>query len=195
MKEVQQRNDVGSMQEVLRRRLSAYSEERAGFSTLPDLILVDGGAGQVAAAEAVLHEKGIYLPVYGMVKDDKHRTRSLIGSFTEGSASVIDNRNNYKEFVLKEHIELWRFISAIQNEAHRFAITHNRNMTKKRYRLSELDNIPSIGEKKKFTLLKHFGSLSAIRNATENDLLAIKGINKINAKNIYEHFHKSKEDK
>lgn len=195
MKEVQQRNDIGSMQEVLRRRLSAYSEERAGFSTLPDLILVDGGAGQVAAAEAVLHEKGIHLPVYGMVKDDKHRTRSLIGSFTEGSASVIDNRNNYKEFVLKEHIELWRFISAIQNEAHRFAITHNRNMTKKRYRLSELDNIPSIGEKKKFTLLKHFGSLSAIRNATENDLLAIKGINKINAKNIYEHFHKSKEDK
>ena len=180
---------------MLRRRLSAYSENKAGFTNLPDLILVDGGAGQVAAAEAILREKGINIPIYGMVKDDKHRTRSLIGNFADGMSSVIDNRNNYKEFVLKEHIELWRFISAIQNEAHRFAITQNRNMTKKRYRLSELDNIPSVGEKKKFTLLKHFGSLAAIRNATENDLLAVKGISKTNAKNIYEYFHKSKEDK
>lgn len=194
MKEVQQRNDVGSMQEVLRRRFSAYSENKEGFTVLPDLILVDGGAGQVAAAEEILAQKKIKIPVYGMVKDDKHRTRSLVGYFTDNS-SVIDNRSNYKEFVLKNHLELWRFISSIQDEAHRFAITHNRNLTKKRYKFSALDNIPSIGEKKKFILLKHFGSLTAIRKATIEELLAVKGISKTNAENIYAHFRKSEEDK
>lgn len=194
MKEVQQRNDVGSMQEVLRRRFSAYKENKEGFSVLPDLILVDGGAGQVAAAEEILAEKKIRIPVYGMVKDDKHRTRSLVGYFTD-NISVIDNRSNYKEFVLKNHLELWRFISSIQDEAHRFAITHNRNLTKKRYKFSALDNIPSIGEKKKFILLKHFGSLTAIRNATVEDLLAVKGISKTNAENIYAHFREPEEDK
>lgn len=194
MKEIKQRNDVGSMQEVLRRRFSAYSESKEGFAVLPDLILVDGGAGQVAAAEEILTEKKIKIPVYGMVKDDKHRTRSLVGYFAD-NASVIDNRSNYKEFVLKNHLELWRFISSIQNEAHRFAITHNRNLTKKRYKLSALDNIPSIGEKKKFILLKHFGSLAAIKNATVEELLAAKGISKTNAENIYAHFRKSEEGK
>ncbi len=190
MKEIQQRNDVGSMQEVLRRRFTAYEEKREGFETLPDLLLVDGGAGQVAAAEAVLQEKSINLPVYGMVKDDKHRTRSLVGIFSEGNPSVIDNRSSYKEFVLKDHVELWRLISAIQNEAHRFAIQQNRKMTQKRYRLSELDNIPSVGEKRKFSLLKHFGSLAAIRNATAEQLAEVKGISPATAANIYAYFHK-----
>lgn len=194
MKEITQRNDVGSMQEVLRRRFSAYSERKEGFAVLPDLILVDGGAGQVAAAEEILAEKKIRIPVYGMVKDDKHRTRSLIGYFAD-NASVIDNRNNYKEFVLKNHLELWRFISSVQDEAHRFAITHNRSLTKKRYKFSALDNIPSIGEKKKFILLKHFGSLAAIRKATVEELLAAKGISKTNAENIYAHFRNSEEGK
>lgn len=189
MKEVQQRNDVGSMQEVLSRRFTAYKEGRDGFTALPDLLLVDGGASQVAVAEEVLRQKNINVPVYGMVKDDKHRTRSLVGSFAGGNAAVIDNRSNYKEFVLKEHIELWRFISSIQDEAHRFAITHNRSLTKKRYRLSELDNIPSIGERKKFLLLKHFGSLAAIRKASVEELAAVKGISKSNAEKIYEHFN------
>lgn len=193
MKDVLQRNDVGAMQEVLSRRFSAYKEGREGFALLPDLILVDGGAGQVAAAEAILSQKNINVPVFGMVKDDKHRTRSLVGNFTN-NASVIENRINYKEFVLKDHLELWRFISSVQDEAHRFAITQNRNLTKKRYRLSELDNIPSIGEKKKFILLKHFGSLAAIRKATVEELLTIKGISITNAHNIYNHFHKEEEN-
>ncbi len=193
MKEVRQRNDVGSMQEVLRRRFTAYAEKREGFETLPDLILVDGGAGQVAAAEAVLTEKGIRLPVYGMVKDDKHRTRSLVGTFSPQNAALIDNRSNYKEFVLKEHVELWRFISTIQNEAHRFAIQQNRKMTQKRYRLSELDNIPSVGEKRKFALLKHFGSLAAIRKATAQQLAEVKGISPASAATIYAYFHKEEQ--
>lgn len=196
MKEVTQRNDVGSMQEVLKRRFNAYFEGREGFAVLPDLLLVDGGSGQVAAAEEVLAEKNINIPVYGMVKDDRHRTRSLIGHFSSENVSVINNRSSYKEFILKDHLELWRFITSIQNEAHRFAITHNRNRTQKRYRLSELDNIPTIGEKKKFALLKHFGSLSAIRNATEEELTAVKGISTVNAAKIYEHLHSAvKEDK
>lgn len=87
MKEIRQRNDVGSIQEALRRRFTAYEENREGFKTLPDLILVDGGAGQVAAAETVLQEKGIRIPVYGMVKDDKHRTRSLVGCIRRAQAS------------------------------------------------------------------------------------------------------------
>lgn len=190
MKEVQQRNDVGSMQEVLRRRFTAYEEKREGFETLPDLILVDGGAGQVAAAEAVLQEKKLRLPVYGMVKDDKHRTRSLIGASFGSNTPVIGNRSSYQEFVLKEHVELWRLISAIQNEAHRFAIQQNRKMTQKRYRLSELDNIPSVGEKRKFALLKHFGSLAAIRKATAEQLAEVKGISPASAANIYAYFHK-----
>lgn len=190
MKEVQQRNDVASMQEVLRRRFTAYEEKREGFDILPDLLLVDGGAGQVAAAESILQEKNLTLPVYGMVKDDKHRTRSLVGHFQGSSAPLIDNRSNYKEFVLKNHIELWRLISSIQNEAHRFAIQQNRKLTQKRYRLSELDNIPSVGEKRKFALLKHFGSLAAIKKATQEQLSEVKGISPAAAEKIYAYFHK-----
>ena len=190
MKEIRQRNDVGSMQEALRRRFAAYEENREGFKALPDLILVDGGAGQVAAAETVLQEKGIRIPVYGMVKDDKHRTRSLVGAFTERRHPLIENRGGYRELVLRDHIELWRLISAIQNEAHRFAIQQNRKMTQKRYRLSELDQIPSIGEKRKFALLKHFGSLAAIRKATAEQLAEVKGISAASAASIYAYFHK-----
>lgn len=193
MKEVTKRSDIGSMHEVLSRRIVAYEEGRDGFETLPDLLLVDGGSEQVAEAEAVLREKNIKLPVYGMVKDDRHRTRSLIGNF-EGSAAaapyLINNRSNYKEFVLKDHVELWRLISSIQDEAHRFAIQQNRKMTNKRYRLSELDNIPNVGEKRKFALLKHFGSLAAIRKASREQLAEVKGISAANADKIYEYFHK-----
>ena len=194
MKEIKQRNDVGSMQEVMRRRFSAYESHRDGFDLLPDLILVDGGAGQVAAAEEILCEKAINIPVYGMVKDDRHRTRSLVGYFNLQEEAVIDNRINYKEYVLKDNLELWRFISSIQDEAHRFAITQNRKMTNKRYKFSALDNIPTIGEKKKFILLKHFGSLAAIKKATVEELEAVKGISKTNAVKIYEHFNKKEEE-
>ena len=190
MKEIQQRNDVGSMQEVLRRRLNAFKENREGFRILPDLILVDGGAGQVAAAETVLGELDMEIPVFGMVKDDKHRTRSLVGSFRAGALPLIDNRSGYKELVLKDHVELWRLISAIQDEAHRFAIRQNRQLTQKRYRLSELDNIPSVGEKRKFALLKHFGSLAAIRKAAPEELAEVKGISPATAAQIYAYFHK-----
>ncbi len=190
MKEIQSRNDVGSMQEVLKRRFTAFNNNKESFNTLPNLILVDGGAGQVAVAEDTLLEMGINVPVYGMVKDDRHRTRSLVGNFDNKNVSLIDNRINYKEYVLKDNIELWRFISSIQDEAHRFAITQNRKLLNKRYKFSALDNIPTIGEKKKFVLLKHFGSVAAIKSASIEEIAAVKGLSKINAQNIYNHFHK-----
>lgn len=87
-------------------------------------------------------------------------------------------------------LTLWRLISSIQDEAHRFAVQQNRKMTAKRYRLSELDNIPSVGEKRKLALLKHFGSLAAIRRASREQLAEVKGISPGSADKIYRYFHK-----
>jgi excinuclease ABC subunit C len=178
-------DDYASMQEVIFRRFKRAEKERGDrqpgrhnkpekFTRLPDLILVDGGLGHVNAVYKVLVELGIDIPVYGMVKDDKHRSRGLAGKSGE-----LD---------LSEDMRILRLITAIQDEAHRFAVEYNKRLRKKRYTKSVLDEINGIGAKRKKALIKHFGSISKIKEAGVDDLMAVEGINRVLAKNIYEYF-------
>lgn len=187
IKSVEIQNDYASMQEVVYRRFRHAEKERAGwdkpegrtssptkFAKMPDLILVDGGLGHVNSVEHVLEDVKVSIPVYGMVKDDSHRTRGLV--------------SRSSEFNLSGNIKLLRFITAIQDEAHRFAIEYNRKLRGKRYSGSILDEIEGVGAKRRKALIKHFKSVQAIKNAGIDDLLAVDGINKVVAEKIYYHF-------
>ncbi len=170
-------NDYGSMQEVLYRRFrrAAGDSEDQKFSKLPDLILVDGGLGHVNAALEVLREFGLDIPVRGMVKDSRHKTRGLVSP--EG------------EIDLKDNLPVLRLVTSIQDEAHRFAVEYNKKLREKRYTKSVLDEIKGIGPKRKKLLLRHFGSVAGIRAAGMDDLLAVEGITRELAERIYRHFN------
>ncbi len=172
IKTLETRNDVGSMKEVMTRRFTNINNED---DILPDLVLVDGGIGQLNAACEVLELNNIKIPVFGMVKDDRHNTRGLIGP--EG------------EYPLRKDPDMWRFISSIQNEAHRFAIEYNRKLTEKRYKKTALDDINGIGEKRKMLLYKHFGSINNVKNASYEELASVKGMTKTAATAVFNHFH------
>ncbi|MBQ3847705.1 MAG: excinuclease ABC subunit UvrC [Clostridia bacterium] len=175
MKTVESRNDVGSVKETISRRLAHLKEGDEEFGKKPDLMMIDGGRGQVNAAIEAVKEAGFDIPVCGMVKDDHHKTRGLYSA--EG------------EYPLRDDREMWHFVSAIQNEAHRFAITYNRKLTEKRYRDSELDNIPGVGEAKRLLLYRSLGSLPAIKAATKEELAGVKGISESLAGRIYDALH------
>lgn len=181
-------NDYGSMQEVIYRRFRHAEKEKeeigredgsAGpegkFTRLPDLILVDGGLGHVNAVSDVLREMNINIPVYGMVKDDRHRTRGLV--------------SRTGEINLAGNLPVLRFVTAIQDEAHRFAVEYNKRLRSKRYKGSVLDEIEGIGAKRKKALILHFGSVSKIKSAGIDDLTAVEGISKSVAERIYNYFH------
>ncbi len=183
IKSFDRQNDYGSMQEVIYRRFKHAEKEReeacegkSKFTKLPDLILIDGGIGHLNAVYEVLEEIKVNIPAWGMVKNDKHRTRALVGRTGE-----ID---------LSTDLTALRFITSIQDEAHRFAIEYNRKLREKRYNNSVLDDIQGIGPKRKKMLIKHFGSVGRIKEAALDDLLAVEGINAVVAEKIYEHFHK-----
>ncbi len=170
-------DDYGSMAEVLRRRFTHYFEEKdsgEGFGKLPDLILLDGGDGQISAVKPVLEEFGLDIPLFGMVKDGKHRTRAIA---TGGREIAISS--NRKAFTL---------VSDIQEEVHRFAISYHRQKHKKSTIATTLTKIETIGESKAKLLLKNFKTLTAIKNATVEELMSIKGINRVNAEKIVEYF-------
>jgi len=181
IKSLNSQNDYASMQEVVYRRFNHARKEKeentsqTKFSRFPQLILVDGGLGHVNSVLAVLEDMDISIPVAGMVKDDHHRTRGLV--------------TREKEVDLSKDLNLLRFITAIQDEAHRFAIEYNRKLVQKRYKGSELDNIEGIGPKKKKALLKHFGSIKNIKKANVDDLEAVEGISPALAKKIFEYFN------
>jgi len=173
-------NDYKSMEEMLDRRISRGLKEKAkvikgkNFDKLPDLIMMDGGKGQVNIAEEVLHNYGLDIPVCGMVKNDKHTTRALI--------------YNNKEFELKKNFAVYRLISSIQNEAHRFAITYHKNLRSKNAFKSELDEIPGIGEKRKLNLLKLFKYVEKIKGATYEELVEVEAMNKKAAEEVVNYF-------
>lgn len=184
-------DDYGSMEEILLRRFTRGLEERKlmkenkievkGFSNFPDLIMMDGGKGQVNVAIRVLKELNIDIPVCGLVKDDFHKTRGII----------YDN----KEIQLEEDTLGFRLIYKIQEEAHRFAISYHRSLRTKKMFKSELDDIKGIGEKRKIELLKHFKSINEIKNATLEELAEVKGMNKLAAEELYNHFNKNRGEK
>lgn len=171
-------DDYGSMRQVLLRRFTHYLSEDKGFSERPDLLLIDGGSVHARVAADALRELGLTLPVFGMVKDDRHRTRALVTP--EG-----------KEISMETNQTVFSFIGNIQEETHRFAITYHRQLRSKRLRYSELDGIPGIGPKRKQQLLRQFKSLSAIAQATLPELERL--LPKDAAAAVYSHFHSTEE--
>ena len=160
IKDLQGQDDYASMQQVLTRRFEHYLAGDAGFTDAPDLVLIDGGMQHAEVACKVLRDMKLDFPVYGMVKDDRHRTRALITA--EG-----------KEIAIDHHPFIFSFIGTIQEETHRFAITYHRQLRSKRLHHSALDQIPGIGPKRKQLLLRKFKSITAVKNATLEELRAV----------------------
>ena len=172
-------NDYASMEEVLTRRFKRAEEGSAGFTVLPDLILMDGGKGQVHVAEKVLQDMNLRIPVAGMVKDDFHRTRGIW--FRERELPVDTGSEGFK------------LITRIQDEAHRFAIEYHRLLRSKGQVRSLLDDIEGVGEKRRKALLRSFGSLEAIRDASLEELANAPSMNRKAAEAVWSHFHKETE--
>jgi excinuclease ABC subunit C len=177
IKWVQGPNDYASMEEVLTRRFTHESNgEYDSFARLPDLILMDGGRGQVNIALQVLENLGLSIPVCGMVKDDHHRTRGLYF--------------NNVEIPIDTTSEGFRLITRIQDEAHRFAIEYHRSLRSKEQVHSILDDIPGIGETRRKALMRKFKSMENIRDASEEELAQTESMNAVSARQVYEFFHK-----
>ena len=187
IKTVKGANDYDSMREILTRRFSHGLEEvkaiqesklqfSAGkFSNFPDIIMMDGGKGQINIALEVLRELNISIPVCGLVKDDKHATRGII--------------YNNEELIINRSSNLMQLIRRIQDEVHRFAITYHRSLRDKRTLHSILDDIPNVGEKRRRALLMKFGSVDNIKSATLDQLLETPSINNKAAESIYKYFN------
>lgn len=169
-------NDVGSMNEVLTRRFKHYYEDDddSTFKILPDLILLDGGQPQVNAVLPVIRQMKLDVPVFGMVKDNKHRTRAI--AYDGG------------EIEINSHRAAFTLVSSIQEEVHRFAITYHHKKHQKSSFSTSLTNIDGIGDKKAKALLKHFKTISAIKSSSVDDLLQVKGISEKNAQDIVSYY-------
>lgn len=163
-------NDYDSMAEIVERRLK--------YGDFPDLMLLDGGKGQVSSVKKVLDKYNVEIPLWGMYKDDKHRTKGLI--------------SQEKEIELDRTSNLYRFVASIQEEVHNYAISYHRSLRNKSLTKSELDDIQGIGEKRKKALLNHFKDIEAIKNATFEELLEVEGMNKSSSESVYEYFRKGK---
>jgi excinuclease ABC subunit C len=173
IKGLESQDDFGSMREVLKRRFNRYLDGDSSFGELPDLLLVDGGAVHAGIAEDVLKELNISLPVLGMVKDDRHRTRALI--YSSG-----------KEVGITGNTAVFSLIGNIQEETHRFAIEYHRSLRNATIG-SQLEDIKGVGEVRRNELLKHFKTLKAIKNAAYDELCAV--VPKNTAKAVFDYFH------
>jgi len=181
IKSVHGSDDYASMKEVLTRRFKHGLDELedgkavGAFTTFPDLILMDGGKGQVNVALEVMEELGLDIPVCGMVKDDNHRTRGLYF--------------NNQELPISKDSECFKLITRIQDEAHRFAIEFHRQLRSKGQVHSILDDIPGIGPARRKALMKHFMSIEDIKNASVEELKEISSMNEKSALEVYKFFH------
>ena len=181
IKGVEGADDYASMREVLTRRFQHGLKEKeegkefGGFTVFPDLILMDGGKGQVHIAEEVLDALHIQIPVCGMVKDDRHRTRGLY--------------YRDEELPIRTDSEAFKLITRVQDEAHRFAIEFHRKLRGQGQVHSILDEIPGVGPKRRKDLMKHFQSLDAIRQADVEELKKLPTMNEKSAQDVYNFFH------
>lgn len=166
-------DDYASMHQIITRRFAHYKAGDSGFEASPDLLLIDGGIQHAQVALKALNQLGLHFPVFGMVKDNRHRTRALVTP--EG-----------KEIRIDSNPAIFSLIGTIQEETHRFAITYHRKLRSKRLRYSELDGIPGIGPKRKQELLQQFKSLTAISHATLPELERL--LPKDAAAAVYHHF-------
>ena len=180
IKGVKGANDYASMNEVLTRRFGHGLREKeegrelGSFTVFPDLILMDGGKGQVNIALEVLDKLNLDIPVCGMVKDDNHRTRGLY--------------YNNVEIPIDRHSEGFKLVTRIQDEAHRFAIEYHRSLRSKAQVHSVLDDIEGIGPARRKALMRRFKSLEAVRDATLEELESTEGMNKRAAESVYAYF-------
>lgn len=176
-------DDYSSLKEVIERRFRRGVEEKkedknSSFSNFPDLIMMDGGKGQVNAAKEILDKLKLNIEICGLVKDDFHRTRGIIYS--------------NEEFNVDLNSRAYKMIYKIQEEAHRFAINYHRNLRSKTMFKSELDDIKLIGPKRKENLLKHFKSIDKIKKASIQELMEVESMNEKSAESLYEHFRRAK---
>jgi len=170
-------DDYRAMNEVLTRRFSEYEKSKdstEGFGKLPDLILLDGGVGQVHAVEPVLCEFGLKIPLFGMVKDNRHRTRAISG---DGGEIAINSKR-----------QVFTLVSEIQNEVHRFSVAYHHQKHAKRGLSLSLTEIEGVGEKRASALLKYFKTITAIKNAEVDELSKAPGITSAVAQNIYDYY-------
>lgn len=170
---VQGADDYASMREMLTRRLSHYEN-------YPDLIMMDGGRGQVNIALKVMEAVGVHVPVCGMVKDDKHRTRGIY--------------YNNVEIPISRDSEGFRLVTRIQDEAHRFAIEYHRSLRSREQVHSVLDDIKGIGPARRKALMKSFQTLDAIRRASVDELAEAEGMNRRAAQQVFDFFHVDKSE-
>lgn len=167
IKTVEGPNDYDSMAEIVERRIK--------YEDFPDLILLDGGKGQVSSVKKVLDRYDVNIPLWGMYKDDKHRTKGLI--------------SREKEIELDKTSNLYRFVASIQEEVHNYAISYHRSLRNKSLTKSLLDDIQGIGEKRKKALLSHFKSIEEIKVASFEELLEVEGMNKSSAESVFKFFN------
>jgi len=178
IKTLDQQNDYGAMEEVITRRLNRYLEEKdseEGFGKLPDLILLDGGKGHVSTVRPVVEQFGLAIPVFGMVKDDRHRTRAIA---EDGG-----------EIAIKSNRSAFTLVYKIQEEVHRFAIEYQQKTHKKAAIGSSLTQIETVGPIRAKNLMKHFKTIKAISEADVGELCKAPGVTRQSAEMIYQHFH------
>ena len=180
-------NDYAAMQEVLYRRFRRAIEEqeqindgelatdKAKFLPMPDALFIDGGIGHVNAVCEIMEQMDLQIPVYGMVKDDKHRTRGMISQDGEIDISPIS--------------AVFNLVTRIQDEVHRFAITYHRKTRGKSAVKSELDDIPGIGAKRRAALLEYFKSLDALKKADADEIANVQGMNYTSAQAVWDYFN------
>ena len=175
---LEDQDDYASMRQVLRRRFTHYLAGDKGFETAPDLLLIDGGVNHAQTVLRELTPMGIRIPIFGMVKDDRHRTRALVTP--EGEEIGISGKQS-----------VFALIGNIQEETHRFAISYHRKLRSKRMKGSTLDKIPGIGDKRRAELLKRFKSVSAVREAGLQELQGV--LPKDAAMAVYQYFHQEED--
>ncbi|MCD7761563.1 MAG: helix-hairpin-helix domain-containing protein, partial [Clostridiales bacterium] len=179
LRDMEHPDDYASMEQVLTRRFRRYLEGDEKFDQLPDLILMDGGQGQVKVAVQVLEGMDLSVPVFGMVKDGRHRTRALVAP-------------GGREIGIQQNQALFSMVGRIQEETHRFAITFHRESHAKQTVASSLEEIPGVGEARRKALLKQFKTVKGIREATREELAAV--VPKNTAQAVYQHFHREENE-
>lgn len=170
-------DDYASMREALSRRLEHLSDEEGSFSEFPDLILLDGGKGHVSTVQELLREKGIVLPVFGMVKDDYHKTRALC--------------TDCDEISIAREQDIYGLIYRIQEEVHRYTVGRMEKAKRKTVKTSVLTKISGIGDAKAKKLLKAFGGMARVKNATVEELSSVSGISKRDALSVWRYYHEA----
>ena len=174
IKDVDGTDDYACMRETMRRRFSHLDDESGSFSQIPDLILLDGGRGHVSCVRGVLDELGLDIPVFGMVKDDYHKTRALC--------------DEEREISIAREQQIFVFVYKLQEEVHRYTVGRMTNAKRKTLKRSSLEDIKGIGPKKARAILLKLGTLEAVKKADVEMLVAVKGVSRADAETIVQHF-------